>query len=624
MDGMMNEPLSDDVVIARLRSALDEVAASASPEGARDRDAPVVHLGAARSDRRPTRVWLAVAAASVVLVGAGAWVLGQRTSPPTAGGPTTEPGTDTTASGPATGGAPVYEIRLADAVRGDSSADATDDGGGAGFTQTWWIDGSDTARPRGPGFLIVHVSDEQLDLPPDPAASSEVAGAPEGRAWFLGDVTSTGADDTLQLVWQRADGTVWQATQVGLVAGSSPESAAAFADEVFGLQTTTFNDLLTNPAPDAEWLGVGAAGTSLTSTDEYGVGGEATVTLTISNHPTIPALIGLLALTPDRSVAGHRAWSGLMPDGSTEVAWQDEGGWWGVLTIDASLLSRVDEIIAAVTPIGSDTTPTTTAQATTPTEPAPRPADAPAYVLDGLTPESNGTMPVSNGEAVLRSAVWAVDQTGVGAPTAYVFATAMDWGGMPFDADGVNYIDVSRNGVDAVLEKGISAGTEMLDPKVYLPQADGVVWVFEAANLAGAGDDPFAPLVDLAFALSNDAVTAGIDPAIPSNVSLVGEGPRPTTEWFDTFTTPNAGMVAISVSDGFVAQALRHATDVRAATVFGRPALVGTQPDGPPQVVWQTDEGSTWWATLTFRSDVDATTIDSVIASVRAVSPPAP
>ena len=632
----MNDTLTDDAVIARLRSTLDEVATTGGPitaEAPDESDAPVVPLRTASPGRRPTRTWLGVAAASVVLLGAAGVALTQRTSPASSGDATTAPTEPTTTQSASTvadptaanGTGPTYEVRLDDAGLSEITTNTTDDPGG--FTQTWWVnDPGDSSQARR-GFLVVRVTYEQLDLPPDPAASTQVEGAPQGTAWFLGNADITSADNTLQLVWQRTDGTVWQASQVGL-ANAAVGGPTAFANEVFQLQTSTFNDLLTTTDPFAEWLGV-AAGPQVDTTRKYTIGGDTNLTLSVINQPTASALIGSLAYN-EVTVAGSRGWRGFMPDGETRVVWLAENGWWGLMRIGPSLATRADEIIDAVTLVDNgSTTPTdATTNPTAPTTTAPamgelptKPADAPSFVLDSpvLAPAgTDGVTQVGSGDTALRGAVWTVDQTDVGAPPGFVFATAFDWGGIPYQADGVNYLDVSRNGVTAVLDTGAdSVANQSPDPKVYIAQADGVVWVFEAADLAATGNDPSTALVDLAFALSNDAFTTGADPTLASNLSLLGEGTLPTYEYFDTYSAPNSGMVTVAITDGIAASVLRDVTNVTATTVLDKPALIGTLADGSTKMVWQLADDSPWWVSLTFSDAATAALANQVIAALK-------
>jgi hypothetical protein len=255
-----------------------------------------------------------------------------------------------------------------------------------------------------------------------------------------------------------------------------------------------------------------------------------------------------------------------------------------------------------------------------------KPADAPSYVLadPAFSVEvTHGSSIVGDGATLPRGAAWTVVQTDLGAPLGFVFATAFDWGGMPYQADEVTYLDVSRNGVEAVLYTGADDSSDpAADPQVYFPQADGVVWVFEGANLVTTGADPYASLVDLAFALSNEAFQSGSGsgstPALP--VTQFGNGSWPTTDYFENYTTGTGGTVTVTVSDGFKPSVLRDAADVVSTTVLGRPALVGSLADGSTQVVWQAADGSPWWASLTFSAASaasDPALIDQAIAALR-------
>lgn len=640
MNDMLTDTMSDDDVIARLRSALDEVAATGGPitADAPDAfDASVVPLRTTSPGRRPARTWLGVAAATVVLMGGAGWALSQRTSPAATGTDTTLDSTpsvtDPTATPvPDTGDAPWYTVGLADAVPGGISTASIDDPGG-GFTQSWVINGlnGDTTSL---GLLIIDVSYTDVGLPPDQSIYTEIE-APQGTAWLLTDPGSP-TSGSPSLVWQRTDGTAWFVTQAGLI-GPADADGSAFADYVFQVQRGTFNDLLSNPDERAEWEGSSPTHQRTDYTQSYAVGGvDTAIVLGVGNTSPLNALATATGIA-DTSVAGNRAWRGTQADGETTVVWAIDGStipatsatpqqWWGILRISPVLGDRVDEVIASValatTPSGpSAPDPAVTIDTSVPLvdQATGKPADAPSYVLDdpafsvettdGVLDLGAGTMP--------RSAVWTVDQTDLGAPLGYVFATAFDWGGMPYQADGVTYLDVSRNGVEAVLYVGDPTTDPANDPQVYFPQADGVVWVFEGANLVATGDDPYAALVDLAFALSNDAFASGSEPAVLDGVTQFGNGSLPSREYDDTYTTASGGIIKLTVHEGFAPGALRNATDITSTTVLDRPALVGSLADGSTQVVWQAADGSPWWVSLTLSAASDPALIDQAIAALR-------
>jgi hypothetical protein len=642
MNDMLTDTMSDDAVIARLRSALDEVATTGGPITAETPDgfdASVLPLRTASAGRRPARTWIGVAAATVVLMGGAGWALSQRTSPTATGADTTLDSTpsvtDPTATPlPDTGDAPWYTVGLADAVPGGISTATSDDPSG-GFTQSWVINGpnGDTTSL---GLLIIDVSYTDVGLPPDQSIYTETD-APQGTAWLLTDPGSP-TSGSPSLVWQRTDGTAWSVTQAGLI-GPADADGSAFADYVFQVQRGTFNDLLSNPDERAEWVGASPTNQRTDYTQSYAVGGvDTAIVLRVGNTSPLNALATATGIA-DTSVAGNRAWRGTQADGETTVVWVVDGStipatsatpqqWWGILRISPVLGDRVDEVLASVTMATPPSGPSTPDSAVTIDTSVPlidqasgKPADAPSYVLDdpafsvegtdGVLDLGAGTMP--------RGAVWTVDQTDLGAPLGFVFATAFDWGGMPYQADGVTYLDVSRNGVEAVLYVGDPTTDPPSDPQVYFPQADGVVWVFEGANLVSTGADPYAALVDLAFALGNEAFQSGSgsEPAALDGVTQFGNGSLPSREYDDTYAAAAGGIITVTVHEGFAPGALRDATDITSTTVLDRPALVGTLADGSTQVVWQAADGSRWWASLTFPAGSDPALVDQVIAALQ-------
>ena len=645
----MNDMLNDDDIIARLRSALDEVAATgtaatgtaATGTATGDSfDGIVVPIRSAGPERRSLRTWLSVAAASVVLLGGVGFALSQRTSPAATGADTTLDSTPsvtdpTTTPVPDTGDAPWYTVGLADAVPGGISTTSSDDPSG-GFTQSWVINGpnGDTTSL---GLLIIDVSYTDVGLPPDQSRYTEIA-APQGTAWLLTD-PGTPTSGSPSLVWQRTDGTAWFVTQAGLI-GPADANGSAFADYVFQVQRGTFNDLLNNPDKRAQWVGASPTNQRIDYTQSYAVGGaDAAVVLGVGNTSPLSALATATRIA-DTSVAGNRAWRGTQADGETTVVWGIDGStipatsatpqqWWGILRISPVLGDRVDEVLASVTMATPLSGPSTPAPAVTIATSVPlvgqttgKPADAPSYVLNDPSFSVQGTNGVLDLGAGTRghSAVWAIEQTGPNASPAYMFATAFDWGGMPYDADGVTYRDVSRNGVKAVLYIGDAAATPPNDPVVYFPQANGVVWAFEAANLVAQANDPYGALVDMAFSLSSDAFTEGSNPPVVAGVTVFGKGTPARLQYDDTYNTPTGGTIKITVHDGFAPFAFHDATKVTPTTVLGRPALVGTFADGSTQVVWQAADGSRWWVSLGFSDAATAAQADKVIASLEPVS----
>jgi len=624
----MNDMLNDDDIIARLRSALDEVAATGTADGGNDAatgdsdDIAVVPIRTTGPVRRSRRTWLSVAAASAVLLGAGGWALSLRSSAPT-GVQATTPSLETTTPGDVTSTAstydpsyPWFELRLPDAEAGGIVTDSTSGPSDTG-TQVWLV-----TKPggggRNRGLLSVEVHYNRLDLLPDMTGYTEVSGAPQGTAWLRNDLSAGAAGP--QLVWQRDDA-VWWVTEVGLI-DPAAGGGAAFANSVFRIEKGTFNDLLNNPDPQSEWWGSLSSNTRTTHTEAYTIGGTPRgAVLSVTNTAVLNTLAGFTDFT-EVGVAGSRGFLGTLPDGTSAAVWPAAPTWWATLRINPALASRTSEILAAVTSANSVALPTTASTIAVDSTLPVKPADAPSYTLNdpSFTVEgTNGVLDLGAGTRP-QSVVWSIEQTDPNASPAYMFATAFDWGGMPYEADGVTYRDVSRNGVKAVLYVGDLAATPPSDPVVYFPQADGVVWAFEAANLVARANDPYGALVDMAFSLSSDAFTSSANSPVVAGVTVFGKGTPARLQYDDTYRTPTGGTIKLTVHDGFAPAVLRDATQVTPTTVLGRPALVGTFADGSTQVVWQAADGSRWWVSLGFSDAATAAQADKVIASLEPVS----
>jgi hypothetical protein len=516
------------------------------------------------------------------------------------------------------GAQPWFELGLADAAAGTVDAGELS---GVGYS-VWQIDDLPTDAGPASGYLVLTKLSPEMSAtyPTDDPGAVELDGFPEGTATLSGP----DADDPNAIVWKRSDGTTWLISQRGLVP-TAPLGQQPFIDLARSL-TPGSGVPVVLPSPSATLLG--ATTSARLANQEYSVGAEnCPLEVSVANWPSVVDLAPG-ATTSTTTVLGFPGLMGVGDDGATLVTWDAGNGWWGELSIASCAADRVDEIIASLAPavlpgstgpVPSDPTgPETTA----PQPSATKPADAPSFVLDDpafSVEGTNGVLDLGAG-TMPRGAVWTVDQTDLGAPLGYMFAMAFDWGGMPYDADGVTYLDVSRNGVEAVLYVGADDSSDpAADPQVYFPQADGVVWVFEGANLVATGDDPYAALVDLAFALSNETFDSssgsGSTPALP--VTQFGNGSLPSREYDDTYAAAAEGIIKLTVHEGFAPGALRNATDITSTTVLDRPALVGTLADGSRQVVWQAADGSPWWASLTLPAGTDPALVDQAIAALR-------
>ncbi|MFN6120674.1 MAG: hypothetical protein ACK5CE_13730 [Actinomycetes bacterium] len=603
--------MNDDLVIARLRSALDEVAVTdARPAAADPRptghhdvvEAPVIDLHTAATGRRSARAWLGVAAATAVLVGAGGWALTQRSAPAATGESTTVvPTTMPSVTGVAT--LPWFELRLPDAVPGEVSETSTDSEAN-GFTQSWLVRGlGDDASSL--GVLSIDVRYDAGGLPPDPAAYTELP-APQGTAWLNDDPTGTGSP---ALVWRRDDGTVWWVEQVGLL-DPAEGGGPAFADYVFAIERGTFNDLLNNPDEQSEWIGAAPANERVSRNQDYTVGDAAAgVVLGVTSTQRLMALEGTTGIT-EIAVAGNRAWKGTRPTGEVTVVWLVDSEWWGLLRISSLLADRVDEIVAAVTPVAANVG-----------EPAPvRTTVVP--VTDPLTPPESTTGPTENSvrtdfpDLSIVSARIAPGPIEV-APAPPVDALGQVWRVQSDRLDGLLLVGVD----DAVTDEedlaeqgwrtitaleGVTEGTAWLavgrgdDPAsdqtaIVWARPEGVTWGFGWAGPSDSSTDEWIDLVLSATPGSGVPVVIADERA--TVLSVVAP---PTTIVSRTFTGVDGGSAVLTLTDSATQlSGLILAESVTEIEVDGRTGWrVDDTSLGWVRVYW--DAGDGWFAELTF------------------------
>lgn len=522
MNDMMNDSLSDDAVIARLRSALDEVAAGVDTTAADDTATPVIALHPGAAGRRPGRAWLGVAAATAMLVGAGGWALTQRSAPAATGDSTTVvPTTNAGVTGTAT--LPWFEIRLPDAVAVGEETVTTDPDDN-GFTQTWLVRGRN-GDPSSLGVLSVNVEYDDNGLPPDPNVFTQID-APNGTAWLHGDPTGTGATGPT-LVWQRDDGTVWWVAQAGLL-DPATGGGDTFAEYVFQIRRGTFNDLLNNPDELAEWLGSAPPNRGVTRTQGYAVGGDdANVVLSVGSAPLLGTLVGTKGIT-EIDVAGNRAWKGTRPDGEVTVEWLIGPDHRGLLRISPLLADRVDEIIDAVNPVGGEPIPVQTTLVPMTGSVAPPESTAPT------TTAPTTTTPVANAVRTDYPDLSIVSARIVPTPLQVSPAPPMDALGQVWRVESDSLDGLLLMGVDEVVADEENLAEQGWRTITALEGVtEGRAWLAE-----GRGDDPAADQSVVAWARP-EGVTWGF--------SWVGPSDSSTDEWIDLVVsaTPGSGVPVV-------------------------------------------------------------------------------
>jgi hypothetical protein len=310
----MNELLDDDIrdhaVIARLRSALDELTASAGD------DADAVRTSGTMTPAR----WLAVAAAAVLVVGAVTAVVvnrgnqGEPTATPTTAAPITlPPTTEPTLIRVET---PFFILASPDLVPGERTFEQCCRADG--LLTMAWSNGAIT-----PSYLTLtqYPAEPLVDLFPD--ANSTVREVGQSLLFVRSFGLTVEERDALSVQMVPGSGLPfllpvdgWSVAAMGFTSGE---------DRLVQVYTPLNTDPLSSYLPQV-----------VLSVGEYR--GE----------------FDLLAQSSDASqveVAGYDGWKFTDADGTAVVFWDVGNGNWATLRIDAQLADRTDGLIAALTEI---------------------------------------------------------------------------------------------------------------------------------------------------------------------------------------------------------------------------------------------------------------------------------
>jgi hypothetical protein len=339
-------PQSGEAVIARLRSALDEVAA-----GTDQSDVDIVPL----HSRPPTpRRWLGIAAATVLLAGGATIALTQR-SPD--GGPVTRPELTTslpttTAPSEATSPAaststtildepaqPWFALEMPGFVAGEVFHEDGIEPTSDQLNQSWMV-GSGEDR----GFLTVKI-ESGLTPGVEGDYTVETLEVPEGIAYFL---RPNGDDAPLdygnEVRWFHDDGTAWlfqsqgldRDTVVGLALSAVPGSGVPLVID----------------DPSLTMLSIGTT-VGEQNTQDY-TNETGLVRLWVERRGTALGNLISAANIIDVTVAGTPGYAALLSNNQIDVTWPADNGWWGHLSIAPALSRGADGIIAAVVPASLD------------------------------------------------------------------------------------------------------------------------------------------------------------------------------------------------------------------------------------------------------------------------------
>ncbi len=338
MNDEPNDEPNDDRVIARMRSALDEVAAGVEDEG----------LIPLHPRREVPRRWLGIAAATALLVGGAGFAISRRS----ADDPAAAPAPPATAIADPTTTFPAEVAATSTTILGEPSPpwftlEMPDFVPGEIFQQTASTDsnvlyqGAYTVTNGGVrGFLTV-VYNPELSAGIEGDYTSEQIDVPDGTASFLRpNLDGVPLDHGFEIRWFHSDGTAWLFRSQGL-------DRDTFVSTVLTAQAGSGLPIVIAD-PTVSSLS-GGAPSDVVLQDYQNDTGLVRVWIDrggAAMHDLIAA-----ANIIDVTVAGVPGYAALMDDNRVEVTWDTgDNGWWGHLSIAPELSRGADGIIASVVP----------------------------------------------------------------------------------------------------------------------------------------------------------------------------------------------------------------------------------------------------------------------------------
>jgi len=384
----MNESQPDDIakndpVVARLRSALDEVTASA-PASATNAARPVVSVGRAPNAAR----WLAAAAAAVLVVGAATAVIVNRSHrSPASSSPTDVPVTQSPTTVPYPAGTEFwYTLASQDLVPGDiveTPCCASGVGGSPSLSMAWMRD--------------TGLSDGLLTM-------TEVTDTPGSVSVVVGQGMSVRDIDGGRLVF----------TSYGIT-DAERDSLAGQVVAGSGLPYIL-------PAEGWQYVAMGHEGSGAQLMQEY-TNDQGSVAITVGDYRTqLADLAGEGSEITPVIVAGNGGWFASDRDGTTLVVWQvHDTDQWATLRIPPAFADRVDGLIAAVQEQTSATEPASSVPA--PTDGVSETTASPTDPTVGQLPTFDQTVSAPTDPAVGMAAPAIIGRDLDGKPMTVDFST---------------------------------------------------------------------------------------------------------------------------------------------------------------------------------------------------------
>jgi hypothetical protein len=199
------------------------------------------------------------------------------------------------------------------------------------------------------GYLALFEMPESIGASePEGDVTSAPLDVPNGRGYLVTDNGSDGQPLALpgatRLMWWRGDGRLWQVSNYNI----APDRLAQLT---LAIQPGSGLPYVL-PEPGMTFVGFSAF-ESLESVQQQWTLDGATLTLAVTTGGLAQQLAGVTAESvAERTIAGASGYAITCHDGIVILIWPtDNPDRWGSLIVSAPLVPRLDEIIAALTPI---------------------------------------------------------------------------------------------------------------------------------------------------------------------------------------------------------------------------------------------------------------------------------
>ncbi len=194
------------------------------------------------------------------------------------------------------------------------------------------------------GYLTLTDSSAPIATTPEGDVTSVSLDVPEGHAYLVTDNGFESLSSATRVMWWRDDGRLWVVSNFGL----TPDRLKALT---LAIQPGSGLPFIL-PDPGMTFIGFNTAEDGFESIAQDWILDGSHLMLAVTTGGLAQQLADVApASIVERTIAGVQGYAITLTNGQVNLAWPtDNADRWGSLRISPALASRVDEILAAITP----------------------------------------------------------------------------------------------------------------------------------------------------------------------------------------------------------------------------------------------------------------------------------